>query len=178
MKVIISNVAQCLKTLVCSVLRLTQTDSNFCLLSRHSSCFMGTCCFICSSLSVVLGEKHCRPTVSPLKRKLGGKKDCWTAQLSLLIWKLQENICELSTSPTTECGALSAEPPFGPSLLHAFILLVNSEISQTRANKYNSHNSHLPPVISLPHHLLLFMYLIALEYSAVSQIVLNSAAHS
>lgn len=31
MKVIISNVAQCLKTLVCSVLRLTQTDSNFCL---------------------------------------------------------------------------------------------------------------------------------------------------
>lgn len=74
MKVIISNVAQCLKTLVCSVLRLTQTDSNFCLLSRHSSCFMGTCCFICSSLSVVLGEKHCRPTVSPLKRKLGGKK--------------------------------------------------------------------------------------------------------
>lgn len=114
-----------------------------------------------------------------IKEEAGGeKKDCWTAQLSLLIWKLQENICELSTSPTTECGALSAEPPFGPSLLHAFILLVNSEISQTRANKYNSHNSHLPPVISLPHHLLLFMYLIALEYSAVSQIVLNSAAHS
>ena len=170
--------AQCLKTLVCSVWRLTQTDLYFLFVVSPLVLFYGhmSLSFVRASLWFLV-KKHCRPTVSPLQRKLEKKKDCWTVQLSLLIWKLQENICELSTSPTTECGTLSTEPPFGPSLLHAFIPLVSSEISQTRANKYNSHNSHLPPVISLPHPLLLFMYLIFLERSAVSQIILNSAAH-
>ena len=170
--------AQCLKTLVCSVWRLTQTDLYFLFVVSPLVLFYGhmSLSFVRASLWFLVKNtagQQCHHYRGSWKKK----KDCWTVQLSLLIWKLQENICELSTSPTTECGTLSTEPPFGPSLLHAFIPLVSSEISQTRANKYNSHNSHLPPVISLPHPLLLFMYLIFLERSAVSQIVLNSAAH-
>lgn len=128
---------------------------------------------ICSSLSVAFGKNTaCRATVSPLKRKL--KKHCWTVQLSYWYENCKKTF---ASCITTERGAFFAKRPFGPSLLHAFSLPVNSKISETRANSYNSCNSHVPPVISLPLHLLLYKCLIFPQCSAVLQIVLNSATH-
>lgn len=112
--------------------------------------------------------------VSPLKKNM--KKGSWTVQLSFLILKLLENICKLSASPTTDCNALFAKRPFSPSLLHVFILLLNSKISPTRANIL--HNFLLPPVIRLPYHFLLCKHLIFPGCSALSQTVLKSAPPS